>query len=97
MTNTDLETYDEIPGCDWIVSLEGDVPQRLVKIEFDTPTLMALVDIADAATFAGGQHTRDNAVAIREYMLKVVAQLERRSLHDRDQWEATKHLEEVGA
>ena len=95
--NTDLETYDEIPGCDWIVSLEGDVPQRLVKIEFDTATLIALVDVADAATFAGGEHTRDNASAIRDYMLKVVAQLERRSLHDHQQWEATKHLEEVDA
>jgi len=97
MTNPDLETYDEIPGCDWIVSLEGEVPQRLVKIEFDTATLIALVDIADAATFAGGQHTRDNAVAIREYMLRVVNQLERRSLHDHEQWNATRHLEEVDA
>lgn len=97
MTNPDLETYEEIPGCDWIVDLESEVPQRLVKIEFDVATLMALVDVADAATFALGQHTRDNAVAIRDYMLKVINQLERRSLHDHEQWNATAHLEEVDA
>jgi hypothetical protein len=97
MTNIDLETYDEIPGCDWIVSLEGDVPQRLVKIEFDTATLIALVDVADAATFAGGERTRDNAAILRDYFLKVINQLERRSLHDHEQWQATKHLEAVDA
>lgn len=97
MTNTDLETYDEIPGVQWIVDYALEPPQRRALIDLDTPTLMALVDIADAATFAGGQHTRDNAVAIRQYMLAVVNQLERRSLHDHEQWQATKHLEEVDA
>ena len=94
--NPDLETYDEIPGCDWIVDLEGDVPQRLVKIEYDTPTLIAFVDVCDAAAdSAHGAHTKANAVAIRDYMLAVVAQLERRSLHDHEQWNATAHLAEV--
>lgn len=97
MTNPDLETYDEIPGCDWIVDYSNDAPQRLVKIEFDTATLMALVDVADAATYALGEHTRNNAAAIRDYALKVVNQLERRSLHDHEQWNATAHLEEVDA
>jgi hypothetical protein len=97
MTTPDLETYDEIPGCDWIVNLEGDVPQRLVKIEFDTATLIALVDVADAATHAGGLHTVANARLLRDYALKVVNQLERRSLHDREQWQATEHLAAVDA
>jgi hypothetical protein len=97
MTTLDLDTPEEIPGCEWVVDYSNDVPQRLVKIEFDTATLMALVDVADAATFSPSLHTSDNAVAIRQYMLKVIQQLERRSLHDHEQWAATQHLEEVGA
>lgn len=98
MTSPDLETYDEIPNCEWVVDYSGDVPQRLVKIDFDLATLMALVDVADAATMPlNGERTKENGAAIRQYMLKVIQQLERRSLHDYEQWNATAHLEGVDA
>lgn len=94
MTTSDLQDFDEITGVDWVVDLQSEPPTRLVKIEFDTPTLIALVDVADAAAYDGGERTRENAVLFRDYLLPIIQQLERRSLHDYDQWVATKHLAE---
>lgn len=87
-----MEDHEEIPGAEWIVDFESDPPQRLVKLEFDAQTLMALVDVADAATFAPGNRTRENAVTLRDYALRVVRELESRSLIDQRQWNATEHL-----
>jgi hypothetical protein len=90
MTNTDL--HDEIPGVEFIVDLTNLPPQRLAKVEYDTNTLIALVDIADAAAISGGKHTRDNAVIFRDFALRLVRELESRSLIDQKQWDATEHL-----
>lgn len=89
---TDLQDVTEIPGVEWIVSFENDMPQRLAKVEFDTGTLMALVDVADAASFHGGIHTQKNAVILRGYALRIIRELESRSLIDAEQWKATEHL-----
>jgi len=87
--NIDTESHDTIPGVEWVVSLESDPPQRLAKIEFDVNTLISLVDVADAATFAPGATTRLNGELFRDYLLPVIRQLERRSLMDYEQWTAT--------
>jgi hypothetical protein len=90
--NIDTDSYDTIPGCEWVVDFEASPPQRLVKIEFDTGTLMALVDVADAATFAPSARTRENAAALRDYFLPIISQLERRSLMSHEEFKATEHL-----
>lgn len=92
MTTIDLQDIDEIPGVQWIVDMEFEPPQRRALIDFDTSTLMAFVDIADAATFSGGDHTRLNAAAFRDYFLRVIRELETRSLIDHAQWKSTEHL-----
>lgn len=89
---TDLQDIEEISGVEWIVDLEGDVPQRLVKVEFDTNTLISLVDVADAATISGGEHTKQNARIFTDYFLRIIRELESRSLVDHSQWKATAHL-----
>jgi hypothetical protein len=86
-------TTDEIPGVRWIVDYSVEPPERLVQLDFDSATIISLIDIADAATFAGGQHTRNNAAAVRDYLLRVNRELESRSLQDHTQWAATKHLD----
>lgn len=88
-----MTTTEEIPNIEWVVDLEVEPPQRLIKLTLDSPTIISLIDIADAASFAGGQHTRDNAAIVREYFLRVNRELERRSLIDHSQWAATKHLD----
>lgn len=92
MTTIDLQDHDTVPGVDWIVSLESDVPQRLAKIEFDVNTLLAFVDVADAATHSLGNQTRENAGIFRDYFLRIIRELETRSLIDHRQWNATEHL-----
>ena len=94
MTTSDLQDFDEITGVEWVIDLQSGPPSRLVKIEFDAPTLIALVDVADAASYFGGERTRENAVLFRDYILPIIQQLERRSLQDYDSWKATKHLAE---
>lgn len=91
----DLETYEEIPGVQWLVDFSTEPPERKVLIEFDTNTLISLVDVANAATFALGATTRLNGQLFRDYLLPIISQLERRSLHSAEQWAATKHLGEV--
>lgn len=91
----DLETYEDIPGVTWLVDYSTEPPERKALIEFDTNTLISLVDVANAATFGNGATTRLNGELFREYLLPIISQLERRSLHGARQWEATKHLGEV--
>lgn len=95
MTSPDLQSYDTIPGVEWLVDYATDPPERKVLIEFDTNTLISLVDVADAATFALGARTRENGALFREYLLPIISQLERRSLHSAEQWNATRHLSQV--
>jgi hypothetical protein len=90
-----LQDYDEIPGVNWLVDYTTEPPQRKALIEFDTNTLISLVDVANAASFSSGRTTRLNGDLFREYLLPIIQQLERRSLHDHAEWEATKHLGEV--
>jgi len=97
MTNPDLESYDTIPGVTWLVDYSTDPPERKALIEFDVNTLISLVDVADAATYAPGNQTRENGAIFREYLLPIIRELELRSLHSALQWAATKHLEEVDA
>lgn len=85
----DLQEPQEISGVEWVVDFESEPPQRLVKIEYDAATLMALVDIANYALTSRIPQTRDNAFAFREYALRVVRELESRSLIDHEQWKAT--------
>jgi hypothetical protein len=92
---TNLQEPQEFTGVEWVVDLQSEPPSRLVKIEFDTPTLIALVDVADAASYFGGERTRENAVLFKNYVLPIIRELESRSLVDYDQWVATKHLTEV--
>ena len=88
--STDLQEPEEIGGVEWVVDFEGEPPQRLVKIEYDKATLMALVDVADSAfVYGSNEHTRNNALAFRDYALRVVRELESRSLIDYEQWKAT--------
>lgn len=87
--STDLQAPEEIGGVEWVVDFESEPPQRLVKIEYDTNTLISLIDVADAATFAKGVTTRQNAALFRDYLLRVVRELESRSLIDYEQWKAT--------
>lgn len=86
---SDLQTAEEIGGIEWVVDFESEPPQRLVKIEYDTNTLISLIDVADAATFAPGATTRQNAELFRDYLLRVVRELESRSMIDYKQWKAT--------
>lgn len=90
--SNDLQEPAEITGVEWIVDLSNDQPQRLVKIEFDTNTLISLVDVADAASISGGHHTKQNAAIFKDYFLRVIRELESRSLIDHAQWNATEHL-----
>ena len=83
---------EELPGVEWIVDMSVEPPERLVKVELDQSTVMALIDIADAATFAQGARTRENAGMVRDYFLRVSRELQTRSVLDHDQWAATKHL-----
>lgn len=86
---SDLQTAEEIGGIEWVVDFDSEPPQRLVKIEYDAATLMALVDIANYALASHVPQTRDNAFAFRDYALRVVRELESRSLIDQEQWKAT--------
>lgn len=90
----DLQEPQEIGGVEWVVDFETEPPQRLVKIEYDAATLMALVDVANAALVSRIPQTRDNALAFREYGLRVVRELESRSLIDYEQWKATVEVAE---
>ena len=92
MTTTDLQDYDEIPGVQWLVDYSTEPPERKALIEFDTNTLISLVDVANAATFGNGATTRLNGELFKSYLLPIISQLERRSLHGYEQWAATKHL-----
>ena len=89
---TDLNDIEEIPGVQWIVDYSFDPPQRRCLIDYDVNTLMAFVDIADAATYAKGARTRENAAAFRNYYLNIIRELESRSLIDHQQFRATEHL-----
>lgn len=89
----DLQDHDTIPGVEWIVDYSVEPPERLVKIDLDQNTVMALIDIADAATFAQGTRTRENAQEVRSYFLRVSRELQTRSVLDHEQWAATKHLD----
>lgn len=91
MTN-DLQDHDEIPGVEWIVDLSNDAPHRLAKVEYDVNTLISLVDVCAAASIGGGHHTKQNARIFTDYYLRVIRELESRSLIDQRQWEATEHL-----
>jgi hypothetical protein len=84
---------EELPGVEWIVDMSVEPPERLVKVELDLATVMSLIDIADAATFAQGARTRENAELVRSYFLRVSRELQTRSVLDHDQWAATKHLD----
>ncbi|MBT2587982.1 hypothetical protein [Arthrobacter sp. ISL-95] len=90
----DLQEPQEIGGVEWIVDFESEPPQRLVKIEYDAATLMALVDIANYALASRTPQTRENAFAFRDYALRVVRELESRSLIDQEQWKATAEVSE---
>lgn len=93
MTTTDLQQEPtEIPLVQWIVDYSFEPPQRRALIDFDVNTLISLVDVADAATFASGAQTRENAAISREYFLRIVRELESRSLQDHESWNATEHL-----
>ncbi|MDR6794338.1 hypothetical protein J2X12_002925 [Pseudarthrobacter oxydans] len=89
---TDLQDYPEIPGVTWIVDYAFEPPQRKCLIEYDVNTLISLVDVADAAAHSQGRNTRLNGEIFREYLLRVVRELEARSLIDHQQWNATEHL-----
>ena len=94
---TDLHEPEEITGVEWIVDYAFEPPQRRVLIDFDTPTLIALADVADAAVHFGNEHTAGNGKLIRDYALRIIQQLERRSLQDYEQWKATEHLDDEDA
>lgn len=93
MTVTELQDHDEIPGVRWIVDYSVEPPERLVQLDFDSPTIISLIDIADAASISGGHHTRENAKIVLDFFLRVNRELEGRSLHDHESWAATKHLD----
>jgi hypothetical protein len=93
MTVSDLQQEPtEIPLVQWIVDYSFEPPQRRALIDFDVNTLISLVDVADAATFAPGAQTKLNAELIRDFGLRVIRELESRSLIDHEQWSATEHL-----
>jgi hypothetical protein len=93
MTVTDLQQEpSEIPLVQWIVDYAFEPPQRRALIDFDVNTLISLVDVADAATFAPGAQTKLNAELIRDFGLRIIRELESRSLIDHEQWKATEHL-----
>lgn len=87
--STDLKAPEEIGGVEWVVDYSSEPPQRLVKIEYDAATLMALADVANFALTSPIPQTRENAHAFREYAFRVVRELESRSLIDHEQWKAT--------
>jgi hypothetical protein len=92
MTNTDPQDHDEIPGVRWIVDYSFDPPQRQAEVNYDVNTLISLVDICDAASYHGGQHTAQNAAIFRDYALRIIRELESRSLVNHRQWQDTAHL-----
>ncbi len=90
--NTDLQDPTEITGVTWIVDYSFDPPQRQAEVNFDVNTLISLVDVCDAATISGGEHTTQNARIFTDYFLRIIRELESRSLVDHSQWKATAHL-----
>jgi hypothetical protein len=89
---TNLQDPIEIPGVRWVVDYSFDPPQRQAEVNYDVNTLISLVDVCDAASYHGGQHTQQNATIFRDYCLRIIRELESRSMVNHRQWQDTKHL-----
>lgn len=92
MDTTDLSDPAEFTGVRFIVDYSFDPPQRQAEVNFDVNTLISLVDVCDAATFAPGHQTQLNATLFRDYCLRIIRELESRSLVNHQQWKDTAHL-----
>jgi hypothetical protein len=90
--NTDLQEPTEITGVRWALDYSFDPPQRQAEVNYDVNTLISLVDVCDAASYHGGQHTKQNAAILRDYYLRIIRELESRSLVNHRQWQDTAHL-----
>lgn len=90
--SNDLQDPEEITGVHWILDYSFDPPQRQAEVNFDVNTLISLVDVADAASISGGHHTKQNAAIMRDYFLRIIRELESRSMVNHRQWQDTEHL-----